>query len=235
MTEQTREPSLSERGRYRYSSLGSAIAGQAAAAASHMSYPDLMRTRLFEPLGMSDTAIEADRPLVEGGTSQTGLPVQPWVTDAYGPWLGRRLHHRWTSRNSPPRSSTGTAPGMSALEPTTATDESNTRVGDFWNVSSRQNGRANTAHAGQTGGYASYLGIDRSGRKAVIVLSDVANNAKRPRDRAPHRLLSRSWVAADSTTVGSCTGSASSLVRRKRAMICPPIPALCRSVILTQI
>jgi CubicO group peptidase (beta-lactamase class C family) len=50
-----------------------------------MRYPDLMRIRLFEPLGMSHTAIEVDDALVAGGESATGLPAQPWVMDAYAP------------------------------------------------------------------------------------------------------------------------------------------------------
>ena len=41
--------------------LGSAIAGQAVAAKAALSYADLMCTRLFEPLGMRDTAIEDDQ------------------------------------------------------------------------------------------------------------------------------------------------------------------------------
>jgi CubicO group peptidase (beta-lactamase class C family) len=71
----------------------------------------------------------------------------------------------------------GTAPGMSGLEPTTATDQSNSRIGAFWQVSEWQTGQTITWHAGQTGGYASYLGLDRARHKAVIVLSDVANDA----------------------------------------------------------
>jgi hypothetical protein len=70
-----------------------------------------------------------------------------------------------------------TAPGMAALEPTTATDKSNTRIGDFWQISTWQTGQTITSHAGQTSGYASYLGLDRPRHKAVIVLSDVANDA----------------------------------------------------------
>jgi CubicO group peptidase (beta-lactamase class C family) len=50
-----------------------------------MRYPDLMRTRLFEPLGMSHTAIQVDHALVAGGETETGLPAQPWVMDAYAP------------------------------------------------------------------------------------------------------------------------------------------------------
>ncbi|MBK8461118.1 MAG: beta-lactamase family protein [Micropruina sp.] len=85
MTDETRSQTLRGRGSYAYSTLGSAIAGQAVAAAARMSYPELMRTRLFEPLGMSHTAIQVDHALVAGGRSRTGLPVQPWVMDAYSP------------------------------------------------------------------------------------------------------------------------------------------------------
>ena len=88
MLEEARDQTLGSGGRYAYSSLGAAIAGQAVAAAAHLSYPELMRTRLFEPLGMSRTAIQVDHALVPGGTSQSGLPVQPWVMDAYAPTGG---------------------------------------------------------------------------------------------------------------------------------------------------
>ena len=70
----------------------------------------------------------------------------------------------------------GTAPGMAALEPTTATDQSNSRIGSFWHTSTWVTGQTITHHAGQTSGYASYLGLDRPGHKAVIVLSDIAND-----------------------------------------------------------
>ena len=176
MTAETRAQTLNDRGRYAYSTLGSAIAGQAVSAAAHLSYSDLMRTRLFEPLGMTHTAVEVDRPLVAGGTSQTGLPAQPWVMDAYAPG-GAVVSTTADLAKLAIALLDGTAPGMAALEPTTATDESNTRIGDFWQVSTWQNGQTITAHAGQTGGYASYLGIDRARHKAVIVLSDVASNA----------------------------------------------------------
>ena len=65
---------------------------------------------------------------------------------------------------------------MAALEPKTATDQSNTRIGDFWRTSTWQTGQTITWHNGQTGGYASYLGLDRQHRTAVIVLSDVASD-----------------------------------------------------------
>jgi CubicO group peptidase (beta-lactamase class C family) len=176
MYEETRKQTLSGRGHYAYSTLGAAIAGQAVAAAAHMGYADLMRTRLFEPLGMSHTAIEVGHPLVAGGRSQTGLPVQPWVMDAYAPG-GAAVSTTGDLAKLATALLDGTAPGMAALEPTTATDQLNTRIGDFWHISTWQTGQTITHHAGQTGGYASYLGLDRPRHKAVIVLSDVANDA----------------------------------------------------------
>jgi CubicO group peptidase (beta-lactamase class C family) len=176
MTEETRAQALSGRGDYAYSTLGSAIAGQAVAAAAHMSYPDLMRTRLFEPLGMSRTAIEVDRELVAGGQSRTGLPVQPWVMDAYAPGAAA-VSTTGDLAKLATALLDGSAPGMVALEPTTATDQPNRRIGDFWWISTWDTGQTITSHAGQTGGYASYLALDRPRGRAVIVLSDVANDA----------------------------------------------------------
>jgi hypothetical protein len=50
-------------------------------------------------------------------------------------------------------------------------------MGDFWAISTWQNGQIVTWHTGQTGGYASYFGLDRAHHKAVVVLSDVATEA----------------------------------------------------------
>jgi CubicO group peptidase (beta-lactamase class C family) len=176
MTSEARALELRDRGDYAYSTLGSALAGQAVAAGAHMSYPNLMRTRLFEPLGMQHTAIEVDHPLVEGGQSATGLPVQPWVMDAYAPGAAAVSTTRDLAKLATALLD-GTAPGMSALEPMAATDQSNSRIGTFWQISRWQTGQTITSHAGQSGGYASYLGVDRPRNKAVIVLSDVANDA----------------------------------------------------------
>ena len=175
MTEETRNQTLSGRGRYAYSTLGSAIAGQAVAAAAHLSYPDLMRIRLFEPLGMSDTAIQVGHALVAGGRSESGLPIQPWVMDAYAPGAAAVSTTRDLAKLATALLD-GTAPGMAALEPTTGTDQSNSRIGTFWYTSTWVTGQTITHHAGQTSGYASYLGLDRRARKAVIVLSDIAND-----------------------------------------------------------
>jgi hypothetical protein len=94
MTHELRGQNLASRRAWKYSNLGAATASQAVAAAAGMSYSDLMRTRLFEPLGMSHTAIQGDDALVAGGKSQTGLPVQPWMFGHIRARRRRRLHDR---------------------------------------------------------------------------------------------------------------------------------------------
>ena len=173
MMHEARQGELATRGSYAYSTLGAAIAGQAAAAAAGMTYPDLMQTRLFGPLKMTSTAIQTGPVLVAGGHTASGLSVQPWVMDAYAPGgAGVSTAHDLTLLATAILD--GSAPGMEAVTPTAASDQSNTRMGDFWRISHWQIGKTITWHNGQTAGYTSYLGLDREHRQAVIVLSDVA-------------------------------------------------------------
>jgi CubicO group peptidase (beta-lactamase class C family) len=176
MTQDVRGQNLGSRGLWKYSNLGAATAGQAVAAAAGMSYSDLMRTRLLETLGKSQTDIQTDEALVAGGKSQTGLPVQPWTFDAYAP-AGAVVSTTADLAKLATALLDGTAPGMSALDGATPTLQADTLIGDFWAVSTRPNGQIVTWHSGRTGGYASYFGVDRAHRKAVVVLSDVATAA----------------------------------------------------------
>ena len=170
---EVRSGDLAGRGAFHYSTLGAATAGQAAAAAAGISYSELMRTRLFVPLGMSDTAIQAGQPLVRNGRTASGLSVRPWVMDGYAPG-GPAVSTAQDLGVLATALLNGTPPGMAALTATAGTDQSNTGIGDFWRVSTWQTGQTITGHNGQTAGYTSYLDLDREHRTAVIVLSDVA-------------------------------------------------------------
>lgn len=172
MTEEIRAEELEGRGSWAYSNLGAATAGQAVAAATGMSCSELMRTRLFEPLGMNDTVIQDRGPLVPGGKSQTGLPVQPWVIDAYAP-AGATLSTTKDLARLATALLDGNAPGMTELDPVTGTAQTETDIGAFWVISRPPEGQEITWHSGETGGYSSYFGLDRTHRKAVIVLSNV--------------------------------------------------------------
>ena len=82
-----------------------------------------------------------------------------------------------TSRNSPPPSSTGPHPAWPPWSPPRQPTSRTPASAASGRSPPGRTARRSPAHAGQTGGYASYLGIDRARHKAVIVLSDVANNA----------------------------------------------------------
>ena len=176
LIQEAREGTLSTRGHYAYSTLGAAVAGQAAAAAAGLTYSELMRTRLFEPLGMTHTAIEDRHPLVQGGHSKSGFPVEPWILHAYAPG-GGAVSTAVDLAKLATALLDGTAPGMAALDPTTPTSQSGTRIGEFWHIATSQTGQTITWHSGETGGYTSYFALDRANHTAAIVLSDVANRA----------------------------------------------------------
>jgi CubicO group peptidase (beta-lactamase class C family) len=175
MTEEIREQNLVGRGSWAYSNLGAATAGQAVAAAAGMSYSELMRTRLFEPLEMHDTTIQDDEALVAGGRSQTGLSVHPWVIDAYAP-SGAAVSTTEDLARLARALLDGSAPGMAALDPT-FTAGADMDMGVFWLISTSPGGQAVTWHTGETGGYSSYFALDRANNKAVVVLSDVVTPA----------------------------------------------------------
>lgn len=157
---------------YAYSNLGAALAGQATARAAGLSYPELMRTRLFEPLGLRETQVQTET-VVPSGRSQYGRRMQPWVFHGYAPAGG-------VVTTSADLAAVATAlleeraPGMTALEPL-ADDPARPgrRVGTFWQLSERD-GRTITWHNGRTGGYSSFVGLDRERRRAVVVLADVS-------------------------------------------------------------
>ena len=171
--QEARADDLPSRGSYSYSTLGTAIAGQAAAAAASLSYPDLMRTRLFEPLGMRNTAIQAASALVDPGHSREGLSEQPWVFGGYAPGGGAVSTAADMSLLATALLN-GTAPGMDALNPIAASDIANKQLGTFWQISHWPNDQVITWHNGTTAGYTSYLGLDRQHHTAVIVLSDIS-------------------------------------------------------------
>lgn len=174
--EEARAGTLESRGTYVYSTLGAATAGLAVAAATGMDYPELMRTRLFDPLGMTDTAVEDDRTVVTGGWSASGLPVQPWVMGAYAAGGGVVS----TARDLATFAGAlldGTAPGLAAMDPAAPAGADDTHVGMFWHISNDASGQTFTWHTGQTGGYSTYFGINRADGTAVILLSDVSNPA----------------------------------------------------------
>lgn len=175
LIEETRRASTDGGGTYEYSNLGAALAGQSVASASGLSYQDLMRQRVFEPLEMGDTVI-ADRALVEPGRNAQGRRSDPWVMDAYAPAGGAVT----TSADLAKLCTAvlaGRAPGQTALEPLAERGEPGDRIGMFWLTSTVGDDQREVVwHNGRTGGYSAFVGFDLKRGRAVVVLSDVSKN-----------------------------------------------------------
>src|SRR6185437_4701328 len=76
----TRDPGV----KYEYSNLGLGLLGYALARHAGTSYPKLLQSRIFEPLGMTATSATLREPLDPRwapGHDEQGKPAQPWHLD----------------------------------------------------------------------------------------------------------------------------------------------------------
>lgn len=160
------------RRRFRYSNLGFELLGHAVASARAVPYADLLRTRLTQPLGMSGTyapgRVEDLSPRAVPGFARRGRPRDPWTGEALAPAGGVRS----TITDSAALLGSlldGTAPGCTALEPVIRA-AGPARIGAAWMTVERR-GRPLTWHNGRTGGFASWIGLDRERGAGVVVLS----------------------------------------------------------------
>lgn len=159
-----------------YSNLGAALVGQALAARAGTTYAGLLADRLTGPLGMTATTTPAVRPAddpMETGSSRRGRAQEPWTMDGFAPAGGVRS----TTADLAVLLAAlldGTAPGGWALDARADLDATE-RVGLFW-LTRSTGGGAMTWHNGMTGGFASFVGLDRAARRGVVVLSDVASS-----------------------------------------------------------
>lgn len=169
-----------------YSNFGFELLGHAVAGAAGMTYSELVRARLTGPLGMESTyvpAVPGDlRPTAITGTSRAGRTRQPWAGEAVGPAGG--------IRSSISDLATlvgalldGSAPGITALDPV-RDFTSRTRIGAGW-ITIALRGHHITWHNGGTGGFRSWVGIDRAAGTGAVVLSA----ASVPTDGFGFRLL----------------------------------------------
>lgn len=164
------------RGEYAYSNLGMAVLGHAVAARAGVPYRQLLSDRLLDPLGMDATVVigSADE-LPAGrasGTAPGGDARAPWISDGYAP-AGVGI---WSTATDMARLATatldGTVPGASALEPVQDIGDDR-RIGLAWQVSAER-GTTVTWHNGGTGGFRSFLGLDRDAGRAVVMLGNTA-------------------------------------------------------------
>ena len=170
-----RAAKIAHRGRFSYSNLGAALLGEALGSSAGMSYPELLRRRLFQPLGMTQSTaplVPDDLPWgAPTGWNRDGSREQPWTLNAYAPAGGVRSTVNDLARYVRAILD-GSAPGLDALTPRWPDDDGG-HVGYAW-FTHEVGGTDVTWHNGRTGGFASMLAIDRGHRAAVVVLANTA-------------------------------------------------------------
>ena len=169
------------RSRMRYSNLGYELLGHALAAAAGTSYADLVRRRIADPLGLDpfyvpETAAEL-RPGALAGTNRSGRPVEPWTGAGLGPAGGIRAAIGAMARLTAALLD-GTAPGLRALDPVAPMAGRAVRIGAAWVVLERK-GTVVTWHNGGTGGFRSWLGVDRAAGTGAVLLTATSRSVDR--------------------------------------------------------
>lgn len=172
LLEQARAAQLRRSSRPRYSNFGFSLFGHAVAAAAGTVYADLVQERLTTPLGLGvlycPGTPEGLRPAAVPGHGLDGRIRRPWTGDAIAPAGGIRA--------SLPAMVTllqalldGCAPGIAALDPVADLGH-RARIGAAWVIVEHRDRRV-TWHNGGTGGFRSWVGLDRDAGVGAVVLS----------------------------------------------------------------
>lgn len=163
---------LGRPGKPSYSNLGFQLLGHAVAAAATTSYADLVRTRIAEPLGLVDTyvptAVDQLRPTAVTPRNRRGTAVEPWANEAIAPAGGVRSSAADLAGLLRALID-GTVAGSEALEPV-ADFGGRMRIGAGW-LTGPLLRRTVTWHNGGTGGFCSFVGIDRDHGVGVALVS----------------------------------------------------------------
>jgi CubicO group peptidase (beta-lactamase class C family) len=176
-----------------YSNLGFELLGHAVAGATGRAYADLVTERIADPLGMADTYVptSADRlrPGAVAPRNRRGRAVEPWANVAIAPAGGVRssaadlvvLLRAMLDRS---------VAGADAMDPV-APFVGSMRIGAGW-LTGPLLRRTVTWHNGGTGGFRSFVGIDRDHGVGVALVSASTRSV----DGAAARLLAEAGDAA---------------------------------------
>jgi CubicO group peptidase (beta-lactamase class C family) len=167
--------------RPRYSNLGFQLLGHAVAAATGSSYQRLLHDVLGPEFSTPARAADLG-PADLRGSDRFGRPMHPWVGEAIAPAGGIRATID-TMRGFLRSILDGTVPGVSALDPV-ANLAPRVGIGAAW-ITIEHHGRRITWHNGSTGGFSSWIGVDRDAGTGVVVLTAVHRSV----DRQGLRLL----------------------------------------------
>jgi CubicO group peptidase (beta-lactamase class C family) len=176
-----------------YSNLGFELLGHAVAGATGLAYADLVTERIAAPLDMADTYVPTSADRVRPGAvaprNRRGRVVEPWANEAIAPAGGVRssaadlvvLLRAMLDRS---------VAGADAMDPV-APFVGSMRIGAGW-LTGPLLRRTVTWHNGGTGGFRSFVGIDRDHGVGVALVSASTRSV----DGAAARLLAEAGDAA---------------------------------------
>ncbi len=162
---------------FEYSNYGIALLGQALANRARLPYPELLRKRVLDPLGMRNTFLEmtgagpgvAKRILFARGATIDGDPAPTWSFDAIAP--AGALVSSINDMLKYARCNMGTGPLAKAclLAQEPRAEFPGNRIGLVWWTS---NASRIVHHGGDTAGYHASVAVSPDRKSAVVVLAN---------------------------------------------------------------
>ena len=166
--------------KYEYSNLGVGLLGHALALRAGMSYEELVRRRVLEPLGMSDTAMTLSERLkarLAPGSGPNLSPVKNWGFDALAGAGALRSTARDMLKFLTAAAGLRETPLRAAFDLMQKTERptgvADLTIGMGWHIW-RKYGTEIVWHNGGTGGYRTWAGFDPAKRSAVVVLCNTS-------------------------------------------------------------
>jgi len=183
---------------YEYSNFGFGLLGEILGRETGMSYRDLVKARIFAPLGMTSTDTLLTDPLERRsaqGYAPAGMPAHHWAFDAFAgagainSTATDMLAYLRANMAASTAASASTLSRALAMAHELRADmgpDPKTRIGLAWMTTPSGVGRW---HNGGTGGFMSFIGFTDDGKRGVVILSNVGN---RPVDQVGFHLLNAS-------------------------------------------
>jgi CubicO group peptidase (beta-lactamase class C family) len=166
---------------YAYSNFGFGLLGHVLALRANMSYEDLIVKKICEPLGMHETRITiapGDRVRFAQGHTAAGKPASPWDlgTVAGGGGLRSTVGDmlRFLSAQLEPRRTPLTAALEMTHVPRHDIDGPRQQIALGWH---RKTTSGVFWHNGETGGYHSFIALQKDSKIGVVILSNTASGA----------------------------------------------------------
>ncbi len=166
--------------KYEYSNLGVGLLGHALALKAGMSYEELVRRRVLEPLGMGDTAMTLPERLkarLAPGSGPNLGPVKNWNFDVLAPAGALRSTARDMLKFLTAAMGLRETPLRRAfdlmLEKEQPTGVPDLTIGLGWHIW-RRYGTEIVWHNGGTGGYRTWAGFDPVKKAGAVVLCNTA-------------------------------------------------------------